>query len=51
VPAKLRGAEGDVLLNLYVSILKAQRNFSIYPMDLDAYLPKRKQSRSERPPH
>jgi hypothetical protein len=40
VPADLRGAEGDVLLNLYVSILKAQRNFSIYPMDLDAYLPK-----------
>lgn len=38
--AELFGAEGDGLLNLYVSILKAQQNFGVYPMDLEAYLPK-----------
>lgn len=39
-PAQLFGAEGNGLLNLYMSILKGQQNFSVYPMDLDAYLPK-----------
>jgi hypothetical protein len=38
-PAQLFGSEGDGLLNLYVNILKAQQNFSVHPMDLDAYLP------------
>ena len=39
-PAELFGAEGNALFNFYVNILKGQRNFSIYPMDLDEYLPK-----------
>ena len=39
-PAQLFGAEGNGLLNLYMSILKGQQNFGVYPMDLDAYLPK-----------
>jgi hypothetical protein len=39
-PAQLFGKEGNGLLSLYASILKGQQNFSVYPMDLDAYLPK-----------
>jgi hypothetical protein len=38
-PAQLFGKEGDGLLRLYVSILRGQQNFSIYPIDLEAYLP------------
>lgn len=37
-PAKLVGSSGHGLLQLYSHILKAQQNFTIYPMDLDAYL-------------
>jgi len=37
-PAQLYGGEGNGLLSLYVSILKGQQNFNVYPMDLDAYL-------------
>ena len=40
-PAQLYGSEGNGLLSLYVSILKGQQNFNVYPMDLDAYLPSR----------
>lgn len=38
--AELFGGEGDGLLQLYLAILKAQQNFNVYPMDLEAYLPK-----------
>jgi hypothetical protein len=37
-PTQLHGSEGSGLLSLYVSILKGQQNFNVYPMDLDAYL-------------
>ena len=38
-PAQLHGGEGNGLLSLYVSILKGQQNFNVYPMDLrNAYL-------------
>ncbi|MGJ5141478.1 DUF6602 domain-containing protein [Bradyrhizobium oligotrophicum] len=40
VPAELFGREGDGLLNLYSHILKAQQNFAVHAMDLDAYMPK-----------
>ena len=36
----LFGGEGNGLLNLYSHILKAQQNFAVHAMDLDAYLPK-----------
>jgi hypothetical protein len=38
-PAELFGGEGNGLLNLYSQILKAQQNFAVHAMDLDAYLP------------
>lgn len=38
-PAELFGAQGRGLLSLYAHILKAQQNFAVYPMDLDAYSP------------
>jgi hypothetical protein len=37
--AELFGSNGHGLLSLYASILKAQQNFAVYPMDVDAYLP------------
>jgi hypothetical protein len=37
-PAQLFGREGHGLLDLYVNILKAQQNFSVHAMDMDAYL-------------
>ncbi|MBR1189215.1 DUF6602 domain-containing protein [Bradyrhizobium sp. AUGA SZCCT0160] len=39
-PAELFGGEGNGLLQLYSHILKAQQNFAVHAMDLDAYLPK-----------
>jgi hypothetical protein len=39
--AELFGAQGHGLLSLYTQILKAQQNFAVYPMDLNAYLPDR----------
>jgi hypothetical protein len=40
VPAELFGREGNGLLNLYSHILKAQQNFTVHAMDVDAYMPK-----------
>lgn len=37
--ANLFGSQQHGLLSLYVSILRAQQNFAIYPMDMDAYFP------------
>ncbi|WP_155256226.1 DUF6602 domain-containing protein [Mesorhizobium loti] len=37
-PTILLGKDGNALLSLYSSILKGQRNFAVYPLDLDAYL-------------
>ncbi|MBE0529675.1 MAG: hypothetical protein IH626_02545 [Rhodospirillales bacterium] len=37
-PAVVVGQEGEALLNLYLSILRGQQNFAVYPMDVEAYL-------------
>jgi len=37
-PAVVVGQEGDALLHLYLSILRGQQNFAVYPMDVEAYL-------------
>jgi hypothetical protein len=36
--SKLYGSEKDGLLNFYVSLLKGQQNYNVFPIDLDAYL-------------
>ncbi|WP_375784648.1 DUF6602 domain-containing protein [Bradyrhizobium sp. Pha-3] len=38
-PAELFGADTNGLLTLYSHILKAQQNYAVHAMDLDAYLP------------
>jgi hypothetical protein len=38
-PTELHGDDRHGLLSLYSAILRGQRNYAVYPMDLDAYLP------------
>lgn len=37
-PSELYGDSKNALFNLYLSILVGQQNYSVYPMDLEAYL-------------
>lgn len=39
-PTGLFGGDGNGLLTLYSHILKAQQNYAVHAMDLDAYLPR-----------